>query len=154
MHNTKRHRESIKITLCKKTDYTQKQQLWEFLLCNSRFTEPSPSLVAAQVWSPAQSSELRIRCRCSCSIGCSCSADSIPGLGTSICHSAAKTKKQTKNKKNKQKKKQRLDFQLASHSTQRKAKREQNKIFKFLREITANLRFHTQQKHLSRMKLK
>ena len=41
---------------------------------------------AAKVWSLAQHRGLRICCCCTCSIGCRCGLDSIPDLGTSICH--------------------------------------------------------------------
>ena len=63
------------------------------------------SVMAAVVWAQVQSSAscsgLRIWCCRNCGIGCSCSSDSIPGLGTSICHGANTHTHTTKKKKKK-----------------------------------------------------
>ena len=44
-------------------------------------------------------SGLRIWCCCSCGVGCSFSLDSIPGLGTSLCHRYGRKKKRKGKKK-------------------------------------------------------
>ena len=45
-----------------------------------------------QVQYLARCSGLRIWCCCSYGVGRSCSSDSVPGLGTSICHTYCKKK--------------------------------------------------------------
>ena len=75
------------------------------------------TLVAAevQVWSPARCSGKRILCCCSCDIGCSCGSDSVPGLGTSICHRLShmekkKIKRKDYSLKKKKRKQERKDY--------------------------------------------
>ena len=46
-----------------------------------------------QVHSPAQWGRWKIQCCWSCGVGCDCDLDLIPGLGTPICHRAAKKEK-------------------------------------------------------------
>ena len=54
---------------------------------------------------PAHHSGLRIQCCYSCGIGHISGSDSIPGLGTSICHECSRKRRRQKKKKKKEKKK-------------------------------------------------